>query len=177
VGGAPYPVMIKRSTNFGPFAAILDAWYRDFVSVDVLMVASAAFWDATDPATYAPHVVRDPLPGTPPKRILYQTGWYDAQVPNISSDIGARTMGIPLMVPTVREVWNIDEPMGPSESAYVQYRIDGTEPFELGSRPPPGGNPAHEGVRRNEASQQQMDTFMQPDGVVESFCDGACDPL
>ncbi len=176
VGGVSYPIMWKRSTNSAPYQVILDTWYRDEVDADVLLAMSTNLWDLADPATYAPHVVHDPLPGTPAKRILYQTGWYDPQVPNISSDIGARTMRIPLMVPTVRDVWNIEETEGPADSAYVQYKIDGVEGWEPGSRSPPGSNPSHEGVRRNPAAQQQMDAFMRPDGVVTNYCDGACDP-
>ena len=179
VGGISYPIMMKRSTNFGPFGSILDAWYRDEVERDALLVMSASLWDLSEPATYAPHVVSDPLAGTPPKQILYQTGWYDAQVPNISSDIAARTMGIPLMVPTVRDVWNIEETMGPAPSAYVQYKIDGVEAWPPGTRSPPGASdqPAHEGVRRNPAAQMQMDMFLRPDGQVVQTCDGPCDPL
>lgn len=177
VGGVSYPLLWKRSTNSGPFNAILDTWYSDDVDADLLLVMTTVMWDIVDPATYAPHLVSDPLPDTPAKRILYQTGWYDAQVPNIAGDVGARTMGIPLMVPTVREVWNIDTTEGPADSAYVQYRIDGTEAWPPGSRSPPGSSPAHEGVRRNEAAQQQMDAFLRPEGVVTSYCDGACDPL
>lgn len=176
VGGISYPIMVKRSTNWGPFGAILDSWYRDPAVVDLLMVAVSAHWDLAEPSTYAPHLVRDPLPGTPPKRVLYQTAFGDAQVPNISSDIAARTIGLPLMVPTVRPVFDIETTSGPADSAYVQYRIDGVTPWPPGSRSPNGGNPAHEGVRRNPAAQQQMDAFLRSDGRVESFCDGPCDP-
>jgi len=176
VGGISYPIMIKRSSNFGPYSTILDAWYRNVVDSDLMMVMAASLWDLSDPATYAPHIVSDPLPGTPAKRVLYRTAWYDAQVPNISSDIAARTMGIPLLVPTVRDVWNIEETEGPADSAYVQYKIDGVEAWEAGTRSPPGGNPGHEGVRRNDAAQAQLDAFMAPDGVITNTCDGPCDP-
>lgn len=177
VAGISYPIMMKRSSNFGPFGSILDAWYPDQTERDLLLVMSASHWDLGEPATYAPHVVADPLAGTTPKRILVQTGWYDAQVPNISSDIAARTMGIPLMAPSVREVWSIEETAGPADSAYVQYKIDGVEAIEPGTRSPRGDNPAHEGVRRNAHAQQQMQTFLTPDGQVVHYCDGACDPL
>jgi hypothetical protein len=34
----------------------------------------------------------------------------------------------------------------------------------------------HEGVRRNEKIKLQLDAFFQPNGTIQSFCDGACDP-
>ena len=34
----------------------------------------------------------------------------------------------------------------------------------------------HESVRRNAKIKEQIDNFLQPDGVIEHTCDGPCDP-
>jgi hypothetical protein len=34
----------------------------------------------------------------------------------------------------------------------------------------------HEGIRRLDAAQEQIDLFLRPDGRVMATCDGACDP-
>ncbi len=175
VGGIEYPVMVKRSVDFPPYSVILTSWY-DALDADILLVASALLWDLAEPSTYISHIVNDPLPGSPAKRVLYMISQDDAQVPNVASDMAVRTMGIPLLVPTVRDVWGVETTMGPADSAYVQYHIDGVDPIAPGTHSPNGDNPAHEGVRRTPAALMQMDAFMHPDGVITSFCDGPCDP-
>jgi hypothetical protein len=40
-----------------------------------------------------------------------------------------------------------------------------------------GDTPAHEGVRRSPAAQEQLDRFFHADGMVEQTCDGPCDPI
>ena len=32
------------------------------------------------------------------------------------------------------------------------------------------------GVRQLDAAQRQIDAFLRPDGRIEQFCDGPCDP-
>ena len=79
------------------------------------------------------------------------------------------------MSPSVYDVWNLESTTGPAGSAYVIYDV-GADPVPLGSRAAEEDNVAHEAVRRAEKAQLQMDAFMRPDGKVENFCDGACDP-
>lgn len=175
VGGISYPIMIIRSVDFPDYNMVLQAWYNDKLDTDLLMVMLASLWDLAEPATYASHLLTDPLPNTPVKRILYQIGRYDAQVPNISSDIAARTIGLPVMTPSVYDVWNLETTAGPADSAYVIYDV-GADPVPLGSRAAEMDNVAHERVRRTESAQLQMDAFMAPDGVVNNYCTGPCDP-
>jgi len=175
VGGISYPIMIIRSVDFPDYNKVIQAWYPNKLDTDLLMVMIASHWDQAEPATFAPHLIRNPLPNTPAKNILYTTGRYDAQVPNIASDIAARTIGLPYMSPSVYDVWNLESTTGPADSAYVIYDV-GAPPVPLGSRAAEEDNVAHEAVRRAEKAQLQMDAFMRPDGKVENFCDGPCDP-
>lgn len=176
VGAISYPTMIPRSVNFPPYLIILRTWYGNKLDRDLLMVMAAQQWDYSEPATYAPHVIRDPLPGTPPKRILYQIGLNDAQVSNDASDIAARTMGLPLLTPSPRTPFGLETTMGPVDSALVYYTF-GDAALPPGSTPPEENNEAHEGVRRADSAQLQMDRFFRPDGLVEHTCEGPCDPL
>ena len=139
------------------------------------MVMIASHWDLSEPATYAPHIIKDPLPNTPVKKVLYTIGRYDAQVPNISSDIAARTMGLKALRPAVYEPWQVEMVDAPTDSAYVIYDV-GADPVPLGSQAAAEDNVAHGGVRRNEAAQLQMDAFMAKDGTIRHFCNGPCDP-
>jgi len=176
VGGISFPTMMRRSTNFTVFEVIFTLGYDDKRTRDLIAVMSASLWDAAEPATYASHLLADPLPGTLPfpKRILYQIGRDDAQVPNVASDMAARTIGLPLLSPSAYEPWNVPSAAPPLDSAYVVYDVH-AEPQPLGSVPY-HDTETHETVRRLDAVQMQMDAFMQPDGQVQSFCDGPCDP-
>jgi hypothetical protein len=175
VGGISYPIMIIRSVDFPDYNKVIQAWYPTKLDTDLMMVVIASHWDGAEPSTYAPHVIRDPLPNTPAKKVLYSIGRYDAQVPNVSSDIAARTMGLPLLTPSPYEVWRVPTVSAPAESAYVIYDV-GADPVPLGSIAAEEDNVAHGGVRKNEGSMRQWDAFMRPDGRVEHFCNGACDP-
>ena len=175
VGGISYPIMIIRSVNFPDYNKVIQAWYPDKLDTDLLMVMVAQHWDIAEPASFARHLIKDPLENTEAKDILYTIGRYDAQVPNISSDIAARTIGLKLMSPSPYDVWGLEKTMGPENSAYVIYDV-GAAPVPLGSRAAEENNVAHEAVRRADKAQLQMDAFMRPDGKVENFCDGACDP-
>lgn len=175
VGGISYPIMIIRSVDFPEYNRVIDAWYTDKLDTDLLLVMVASHWDIAEPASFASHLITDPLPNTPAKKILYTIGQYDAQVPNISSDIAARTIGLKVMSPSVYDVWGLETTQGPADSAYVIYDV-GATPVPLGSRAADDDNGAHGAVRRAEKAQLQMDAFMHKDGKVINFCDGPCDP-
>ena len=175
VGGMSYPIMIIRSVDFPDYNKVIQAWYPHKLDTDLLMVMIASHWDLSEPATYAPHIIKDPLPNTPVKKVLYTIGRYDAQVPNISSDIAARTMGLKALRPAVYEPWQVEMVDAPTDSAYVIYDV-GAAPVPLGSQAAAEDNVAHGGVRRNEAAQLQMDAFMAKDGTIRHFCNGPCDP-
>jgi hypothetical protein len=176
VGGMSYPIMIKRSVNWTTYGAIMEVGYPDSFVRDLLMVMSASLWDLAEPSTYTPHLVSDPLPNTPPKRILMQVGQGDAQVPPLSAAIQARTMGIPLLTPAPYEPWGLETTAGPVESAFVLYEIPGVPRRAPGTNSPGDDNAAHEGVRRAASAVTQIGRFIEPDGQVEHTCDGVCDP-
>jgi len=175
VGGISYPTMIIRSVDFPDYNRVIQAWYKQKLDTDLMMVMIASFWDLAEPASYAPHILRGTLPGSPAKKVLYTIGRYDAEVPNVASDIAARTMGLPYLEPSVYVPWNLPKVSAPAESAYVIYDV-GAGPVPLGSKAAAEDNVAHSGVRQNAAAQRQMDAFMRKDGRVQHFCSGPCDP-
>lgn len=176
VGGMSYPLMIKRSTNWRTYDALMSIGYPDPLIRDLLLAVSTSLWDMAEPSTYSSHLVHDPLPGTPAKHILMQIGVNDAQVPNLSAELQARTIGIPYLSPAPYTPYALDSTEGPVDSALVIYRIPGADAPLPGTRSPDGDNPAHEGVRRSAAAIQQIDAFWRPDGQIQHTCDGVCDP-
>ncbi len=191
VGGMSYSVMIPRSVNWRVYGSVMANGYPDPLQRAMIMQMAQSQWDLGEPSTFAGHVVRDTLPCapdvcpdglTPPKHVLFQVGRDDAQVPNVSAEIAARTMGIGYvssLTPTVAVPYGMPalsaargEILG--EDALVIYDIDGVPVLPLGTRDPGGDNDAHEGVRRAPAAIEQMDLFMRPDGHIVQTCEGAC---
>ena len=53
-------------------------------------------WDRGEPNGYANHMTDDPLPGTPPHKVLIEMAYGDHQVANVQTEVEARTIGAPL---------------------------------------------------------------------------------
>lgn len=173
VPGGFWSRMMWRSANFGELSQLIATAYPDPFDRQLLIAASQTLWDFTDPATYAPHLLRDPLPGSGgTKRVLYQEGIGDAQVPNLASRAVARTMGLPLLNRPVEAVFGIGQVFAPVESAYVQFDIK-VAPRPGDTNVPPAGNPVHESIRRLEAAKLQLQKFLIEDGRVIDSCFGA----
>jgi hypothetical protein len=171
VPGGFWSRMMWRSANFRELGALLAGAYPDPLDRQLLVAASQALWDYTDPATYAPHLLRDPLPGSGPKRVLYQEGIGDAQVPNLSTRAMVRTMGLSLLNRPVEAVFGVGQVSAPVDSAYVQYDIKAL-PRPGDSNVPPADNPVHEAIRRLEAAKLQLQKFLVEDGKVIDSCFG-----
>ena len=176
VGGMSYPLLIKRSTAWIQYGAVMEVGYPDPLERDLIMVMSASLWDLAEPSTYSSHWLADPLPGTPTKRVLMQVGIGDALVSNAATWMQARTAGIPVVTPTPVEPWGLDTTTAPADSGLVIWDVPGVDPLPPGTRSPGMDNDTHEAVRRTDSARDQIDRFFQPDGVIEQLCDGPCDP-
>jgi hypothetical protein len=174
VGGVSYPLLVRRSINFRPFETFFKTWYRDKLDRDFLLVSASTPWDMADPATFAPHLLEEPLRGSSTKRVLYQIVRWDSQVSNVASAYAARTMGLKMLPSSVYEPWNLQTAEPPVDSAFIAYDV-GAEPAPKGVQPVEERNGAHGELRFKDAVLQQLDTFMRPDGQVEDFCDGPCE--
>lgn len=172
VGGGFWSQMMFRSSNFGELGALLAASYPDPLDRQLLVALTQWHWDYTDPATYAPHVLRELLPGSGgPKRLLYQEGVGDAQVPNLMTRSLVRSMGLPLLNQPVEAVFGIGQVDGPAPSAYVQFDV-GASPRPGAENTPPRDNKVHEAVRRLEAAKAQLWSFLIEDRGVIDTCGG-----
>lgn len=176
VGGGGFTHMMPRSLNFGPFALLLAATFPDPLLVQSFIAMFQRPLDRIDPVTYAPMVIASPLPGSAAdRRVLFQTGLGDAQVPNAGSFLHARAMGLGQTMPTKLEVFGIGAFGAPATSGMTifDYGID-TKGYALAQPLEP--NPVHGSVRLNPKALAQMEAFVKPNGVVIHPCDGPCDP-
>jgi hypothetical protein len=174
VGGMPYSLLLSRSSDFDPFFLLLNEKYEDSRDLALLLTAFQTVWDPGESGGYAYALTRDPLPGTPPKRILMQVAKGDAQVSTLGAQMAARAVGAASVAPGIRPIWGVPEqasPIGGSAIAEWEYTDGPEEPIT--NVPPDAAKDVHECPRREPAAQEQLSVFLAT-GVVEQFCVGAC---
>jgi hypothetical protein len=174
-----WSMMMQRSSNFMVFDVMLDRIYPDPLDQLINIHISQQQWDYTDPIVWAGHLLSDPLPGRPVKRIMMQESRYDDQVPNMATRAVARGIGLTALTPAVEQVYGLPQAAGPLDAAYTQFDVDPPVKPYPGNTPAPkpkDDQSAHDLVRRTEAWTKQVETFFKPDGRVQNPCNGACDP-
>ncbi len=174
-----WSMMMQRSSNFMVFDVLLDRIYPDPLDQLINIHIAQQLWDYTDPIVWGRHLLSDPLPGRPIKRVMMQESRYDDQVPNMATRAVARGIGLTALTPAVEQVYGLPQAAGPLDSAYTQFDVDPpTKPYP-GNTPapsPPNDQSAHDLVRQSDVWAKQIETFFKPDGRVENPCKGACDP-
>ncbi len=173
VPGCEWSLMMYRSSDFNRLYPLLNLVYPDALDRQLLIAASQSEWDYTDPATFAPHLLRDPLPGSIAKRILVQESIGDSQVPNLATRILARAMGLPGL--------NLEQPVfgvpalpAPLDSAYTQWNVHREPLPPTVNMPSPVDNGAHDAISVLAPLQAQLQAFLTPTGQVTQTCTGLC---
>jgi len=181
VGGINYSMMLERSVDWPTYKSILIGAYPDPLQVALMISLMQMAWDTTDPVQTANDVLEGTKLGVPPKQILLQMATGDEEVPNISTEYQARTMGIPVLGPAMYELYGVPEATGPVSSALVVYDAGGLAGIPLGNIPPPDTD-AHYVTRDAAAALRQMKTFFESGqifaecGDTPCYCEeGACD--
>ena len=170
--------MMFRSISFVQFLDFVESYIPDPLDMQKWATLSQTTFDRIDPITYAHHVFSDTYPHSPTsRRILVQMGIGDALVPNLTTHLHARALGLSHLKPAPREIPAIEKTDSPCDgSALVEFDF-GIDPLPgIFAAPPEGNNEVHRGVRKLDAAIRQIDLFFQPDGRIFHTCDGICDP-
>lgn len=177
VPGAVWSTMLDRSIDFSPFRMFMGQSYPDAYHQALLLGMVQSFWDLTEPAGFARHVIEEPLPGANPlRRALWTVSMGDCQVPNLASATLLRAAGVPLVNPA-HEAWYgaraADNPLDAGDAAagaFVQWdTLRGRLP--PGNRVPEEDNGAHLATRFMPEFQQMVWRFLLGDGAVENrYC-------
>lgn len=175
VGATNFPYIMTRSLNWREYELILKAWYDDRVERELGVSVIGSLWDRAEPNAWLPHLRAGDLPGTHPKEVLYQIARDDLQVQNLMSEVAVRDLGIPLLGPSPKGIWGVDEVDGPVDSAAVYFDLGGQAPPTTNELPEAVNN-AHNDQRSLRAAMEQLDAFLRPDGQVIHTCEGPCDP-
>jgi hypothetical protein len=176
VGAAGWSNLFHRSLNWALFKLVVDGAYPDKLDQQVLLAVLQAHFDPVDGMSIAPNLIAAPLEGDPPKHLLLQMAVNDLQVPNLGSEIYARTLGLPLLSDAPLDVPGLSKKAGPLPSALTAFDFH-EEPPPEGNVPAPVTSPnhVHTELRSLPAVEDQLDHFLRT-GEVISTCMGPCDP-
>jgi hypothetical protein len=174
VPGQPYNLLLNRSVDFDPYLTVMRASFPDPVDLQIALGLTQMFWDRAEPTGFA-HRIEQPLPNTPPHRVLMQVAIGDHQVTTLGAHVMARSIGAQSIKPAVRPIFGVPEVSTPYEgSGIVEYDF-GLPPEPIVNVPMREGEDPHGKVRNIPASSLQVDKFLRT-GVTDWFCSETCNP-
>lgn len=186
-----FSFLLQRSTQFNAFEAIFNGiGLTDPTDVALGLQLLHELWVSAEPAGYARHVTRDPLPGSgDPAKLFMTVAWLDKQVSNQASEVAARTLGLPNLTSSIAQgfvgIPDVDTDVaGPQESAMVIWDTGSfdildpaQEPFipALANEIPSSVCDPHGFRPTIPVSIEMLVDFLRPGGQIENRCDGLCD--
>jgi hypothetical protein len=184
-----YSVLLPRSVDFDQFAALLYPAYPDEEARPLIFDIIQLLWDRGEPDGYAERMTSNPLPDTPPHRVLLDAAFGDHQVSDYQAEVEARTIGAkghgPVLFagrwPQNEPLWKVPilkrYPYGGSaiyiwdggpirETSPGSGSFVGTEPPPLENLPNRTGQDPHSLPRATPAEQQLVSDFFE--GAIQT---------
>jgi hypothetical protein len=181
--GAPYSLLLNRSTDFAPFFTRLQGLFGDGRDLQMLFGLVQMVWDRTEPDGYMPYIVTNNLPGTPAHSVLIRDNIGDYQVTPLGAHVIARAVGAKNLSQTNRELYGIPDAPGPFAGPGIVEWSWGLTPAPETNVPPgnlcPANAPAgcgdpHDQLRLQPAAIEQEIQFFKT-GMVVQTCSGGGD--
>jgi len=188
VAAMNYSVLLTRSSAWDTYSAFFNPAYVNEIERPLALSLTQMLWDRAEPNGYARRMTTDPLPDTPPHRVLFDTAFGDHLVTNWQTNVTARTVGARAVTPLISPSrwpgvdfgWGI-EPITayPYSGSAVAYWDSGPlrDGGTLGTNPPPLTNTApregedpHEHPRVTDTAIQMIDHFLRNGGAVTNPC-------
>jgi hypothetical protein len=182
VPGMNYSLLLTRSVDFSTYALLLYPAYPNELQRPLGLALIQMLWDRSDPNGYAHHITSNPLPNTPPHKVLLHQAFGDHQVANIGTEVEARTIGASIHQPAIAAGRNADVvpyygipaiPTDPFDgSALIVWDSGAATPPTSNTAPSMGDDP-HSDPRNSPVARQQKSDFLRADGSVVDVCSGA----
>src|SRR5262249_6592482 len=120
VPGGSWSNLLARSFVYTSIKAVLDPMYPDPLLQQEFVDLLQSRFDPTDPANLGTLLLRHPLPDAPAGRVVaLQEAIGDCQVPNLTTEILARTLGVHQLTPALHPIWGVDAVTGPTTNSVV----------------------------------------------------------
>ena len=192
VGAMNYSVLLTRSGSWNTYGSIFNPAYPNEVERPLALSLIQMLWDRGEPNGYAHRITANPLPDTPPHKILFDLAFGDHLVTNWQSNVEARTIGAKAVAPLVADDrwpgvdgdWGI-EPIAayPYDGSAIAYwdsgplrpgpdpeSTIGTDPPPITNTAPVSGEDPHELPRVSETAVEMIDGFLREGGSVTNPC-------
>lgn len=177
VPGVAYSLMLPRSVYWSSYATpFIVSNFEDPRDVQLVLGYVQMMWDRAEPSGYVTAITDDPFPGTMSHRVLLIEGVGDHQVPNLSTEVLARSIGASYLASGNQTLFGLPEVQGPVETGntLLDYSY-GLPPVPEQNVPMEEGEDPHGLVFFEPTAQQSIFTFLQT-GLATNVCDGPCDP-
>ncbi|MGH3879809.1 MAG: hypothetical protein ACRDSK_22515 [Actinophytocola sp.] len=176
-----FSTLLNRAAPFQSLQPVMDQNYPDRLEQQIGFSLMQMVWDRGEGNGYANHITRDPLPGTPVKKVLLHQAFGDHQVSNFATEVEARTLGLnvvrpalaPGRDPSVEPQWDLPAVPGfPFDGSALVLWDSGSPPPPLGNLPPVEGHDPHNDTANTPAARQQAAHFLATGEVID-VCGGA----
>jgi hypothetical protein len=179
VPGSAWMDMFTRSVNWLPIKLVMDMDYPDPLVQQFAIAFVQTLFDQSDPVNLTRMMLRDPLPDAPERVVFLQESIGDSQVPNMTTELLARAIGVKRLTPANTDVFGLEPVTSPTtDSVLAQYylvdQVEADPPPE-GNVPPTSDNGAHADMVFLPHVQAQVLHFIETGEVVQ-YCNGPCDP-
>ena len=170
VPGGVWSMLFERSEAWHLLQGAAMGSYTNPETYQLLIAFFGMAFEPYDPITTAEHVIHDPLPGIPAKDILMWYSMGDCLVSNITTEMIARTMGITLIDPAVKQVWSMTPAPGPMVNGINVFN-DHPMPLPPDTNVPPAvDNGTHSGINRKPAALRMVQAFLLGDQMAKQTC-------
>jgi hypothetical protein len=180
VPGMRYALLLNRSKDFDQYLNIMKPKYPNELERQLIISIVQGMWDRGEGNGYATHITSDPLPNTPPKKILMEVAVGDQQVTTIAAEIEARTIGARVFRPTfasgrtprINSFFGFQPLRANDTGSGIVMWDSGMALPPLTNTPPRIGDDSHEDPRATPANREQKSRFLQKNGVISDVCGG-----
>ncbi|MEZ4400213.1 MAG: hypothetical protein R3B06_09350 [Kofleriaceae bacterium] len=171
VPGGAWTMLFERSLAWSALKGAATGAYEDPLLYELLVSLLGMKFEPYDPITTSGRVINDPLPDTPRKQILMWEAIGDCLVNNYSTEMVARTMGLSLLTPSVRQPWGIPAADAPQITSVLTVLDEHPMPLPMSSvnLQPLEDNGTHSGVNKRQAVLDQVRAFIL-DGTITQTC-------
>jgi hypothetical protein len=181
VPGMNYSLLLTRSVDFDAYKLFYYPAYPNELQRPLGLALIQMLWDRSEPNGYAHHMTDDPLPNTPPHKVLLHVAFGDHQVANVATEIQARTIGASIHQPAIAAGRHsdvdpyFDIPAIPTDpfdgSALIIWDSGAATPPITNTAPSTGADP-HSDPRNSVDGRSQKNDFLDTNGKVEDVCSG-----
>ena len=180
VPGSVWSNMLPRSTVWNSIKTFFDLQYPDPLVQQMGQAFIQTRFDLSDPINLTQLMFKDPLDDAPEgRRVILQEAIGDSQVPNMTTEMLARGMGVQLLTPSIYDVYGLETTEAPEDGSVmsqVHMVEQSQDPFPPNTNiPATDDNGVHTDVCLLPHVLNQTKTFLK-EGEIVQYCSEACDP-